>query len=533
VCEIGVNMIGHQQMVSRASTTAPGYAYALPHLLNRDSQRPAEPRPFEDVLVIGAGSGNDVSRALAWGARHVDAVEIDPVIQSLGAQDHPDHPYQDPRVTVHLDDGRNFLHATDRQYDLIVYALVDSLVLHSSYSNIRLESYLFTRQAFEDVRRRLKPGGTFVMYNYFRQSWIVARLSQGLQEVFGDEPTVLTLPSRGRIEPEEAWSGFTLFFTGDGAARIREAFRQRGDYRLTADHTPDASVPDGFAQPAPAEGDAAAWLSFAPAEVVQPSGGLRTATDDWPFLYLRQPMVPDLSLRGAAIMGGLSLLLLAAFLLPSGGAGRLRHFDGRMFFLGAGFMLIETKAVVHMALLFGSTWMVNTVVFFAVLLMILASNLFVLAFRPTRLGPYYAGLLLTLALGAVVPLDSFLGLDRWLQVLGSCALVFVPILFAGVIFATSFRRTDQPDLAFGANIAGAMVGGLAEYASMLLGFQHLVLVAIGFYVLSALLVRAREGTGKLASSAIGEDGTGTFSGQVALAGSLDCNEQGRNESQLP
>ncbi len=53
-----------------------------------------------------------------------------------------------------------------------------------------------------------------------------------------------------------------------------------------------------------------------------------------------------------------------------------------MFFLGAGFMLLETKGVVHMALLFGSTWMVNSIVFFAILTMILLSNLYVLAIRP-------------------------------------------------------------------------------------------------------------------------------------------------------
>ena len=128
-------------------------AYALPHLLNRDAGRPA----FADVLIIGAGSGNDVSRALQWGAKHVDAVEIDPAIYRLGREYHPDHPYQDERVQIHLDDGRNFLRSTDRKYDLIVYALVDSLVLHSGYSNIRLESFLFTRQTFEDVRRHLKP----------------------------------------------------------------------------------------------------------------------------------------------------------------------------------------------------------------------------------------------------------------------------------------------------------------------------------------------------------------------------------------
>ena len=58
---------------------------------------------------------------------------------------------------MHLGDGRNFLARSRRQYDLIVFALVDSLVLHSSVSNIRLESYLFTRESMEAVHRRLKP----------------------------------------------------------------------------------------------------------------------------------------------------------------------------------------------------------------------------------------------------------------------------------------------------------------------------------------------------------------------------------------
>ena len=59
------------------------------------------------------------------------------------------------------------------------------------------------------------------------------------------------------------------------------------------------------------------------------------------------------------------------------------------------------------------------------------------------------------------------------------------MFFAGVIFAVSFRASKQPDQDFGANIAGAVVGGFAEYLSMLLGFQYLLLVAIGFYALSS------------------------------------------------
>lgn len=476
---IEVNLISHQRMLRASDGSFP--AYALPHVLQRDSGG----QPFADVLIIGAGSGNDVSRALQWGAQHVDAVEIDPVIHRLGRQDHPEHPYQDERVHVHLDDGRNFLRASERKYDLIVYALVDSLILHSSYSNIRLESYLFTRQAFEDVRRHLKPNGMFVMYNFFRQGWIVARLHKGLEEAFGAEPLVVPLPYRETIQPDQMLFGeFAMFLAGNTGA-LQAAFQKQPHYWLPARLPITAATPDGF-NPAPADVQNVAGERFGLARVIVPEDDLRTASDAWPFLYLRRPMIPDLGIRGMAVMGGLTLLLVYLFLPKRQGAGSRWAFDGRMFFLGAGFMLMETKAVVHMALLFGSTWMVNSVVFFAVLVMILAANLFVLIFRPERLWPYYLGLLAFLAANCLVPLDFFLGMDRWLQVAGSCLLLCAPILFAGVIFAVSFSRVREPDRAFAANIAGAMLGGLAEYTSMLLGFQYLLLVAIAFYALSAV-----------------------------------------------
>ena len=501
---LSTNLIYHQQMVSRKENFP---AYALPHLLNRDAGRPA----FADVLIIGAGSGNDVSRALEWGATHIDAVEIDPAIYRLGRAHHPDQPYQDPRVRIHLDDGRNFLRSTDRKYDLIVYALVDSLVLHSGYSNIRLESFLFTRQTFEDVRRHLKPNGNFVIYNYFRQGWLAARLQKGLDEVFGAGNSVtLTLPYRKVIEPDKATFGdFTIFFAGD-TGDLRNAFLRQPDYWLRDNEPPGPNVPNGFQQtglqaapaapttPGTGPSTTSPWQQFGLASILSPEGGIRTATDDWPFLYLREPMIPTLSWRGMLIMGGLGLLLIFLFVprqkrgsnAVGEGGMRVPGFGSalnlQLFFLGAGFMLVETKAVVTMALLFGSTWVVNSVVFLAVLVMILLANLWTLRFKPARLWPYYAGLFLTLALNAVVPLDFFLGMNRGIQLLGSCLLVFAPILFAGVIFAASFKRTSEPDRAFGLNIAGAMVGGLAEYSSMLLGFQYVVVVAILFYALSAI-----------------------------------------------
>lgn len=499
---LSVNLIFHQSMVSRNDNYA---AYALPHILNRDAGRP----PFKNVMIIGAGSGNDVSRALQWGAEHVDAVEIDPAIYRLGIGYHPDHPYQDPRVEIHNDDGRNFLRATDRKYDLIIYALVDSLVLHSGYSNIRLESYLFTQQTFQDVKRHLKPDGTFVVYNYFRQGWLISRLQKSLDEVFGaGNPICLTLPYRKVVEPEENTAGdFTVVFSGN-TGNLRQAFNQQPEYFLRNDQAPSPNSPNGFQQPgsderarfeqlSAADQQKSPWQKFGMATVVQPGGALPPATDDWPFFYMRKPMMPALSLRGIAIMAGLALLLIFLFVprrqstdasgdRGSEGARSRRSLNLQIFFLGAGFMLIETKAVVTMALLFGSTWVVNSVVFFAVLVMILIANLWTLKTNVSRLWPYYIGLFVTLALNTIIPLDFFLGMNRSLQVMGSCLLVFAPVLFAGVIFAASFRRTAEPDRAFGFNIAGAMLGGLAENTSMLLGFQYVVLVAILFYALSAM-----------------------------------------------
>ena len=99
---IDVNNIGHQAMVP-VDRAAP--AYLLPYQLNSQ----AGGKPFDDVLIVGAGSGNDVAAALTQGVGHVDAVEIDPVINELGRLHHPNRPFSDPRVSFHLEDGRGFV----------------------------------------------------------------------------------------------------------------------------------------------------------------------------------------------------------------------------------------------------------------------------------------------------------------------------------------------------------------------------------------------------------------------------------------
>ncbi|MGY3444040.1 MULTISPECIES: spermidine synthase [unclassified Bradyrhizobium] len=473
---ITVNNIGHQEMIPFAER---GASYSLIHLLQKHSGG----APFKDVMVIGAGSGNDLAHALHFGVERIDAVEIDPVIQNIGIHNHPDKPYQDPRVVPHLDDGRHFLRTTDRKYDLVIYALVDSLILHSGYANIRLESYLFTEQAFQDVRRVLKQDGIFVMYNYYRQGWIVQRVAAMAKQVFGCEPLVLPLPYKEALTSSEA-VGFTTIIAGCNP-RISTAFRDRGPFWLNS-VPPENLAIDGFDKPQDKAKDKAAathgdWVPLAPAKLVVDNEGAKQSTsDDWPFLYVSGRLIPDLTIRSMILLGVLGLGLV--YLFKPKGAWRP---NSRMFFLGAAFMLLETKAVVQMALLFGSTWLVNSAVFFTALVLILAANLYVIKVPSTRLALHYAGLLLLLAVSVLVPLDTFLsGGIVWRYVI-PCALALGPMFFAGVIFARSFRDEANPDQAFGSNIAGSVIGGLAESCSTLLGFRYLLLVAIGFYLLSA------------------------------------------------
>jgi hypothetical protein len=477
---IRTNNIGHQTMHHIEQS---GPAYVLPHLLNRD----AGGRPFEDVLIIGAGSGNDVQASLAHGAKHIDAVEIDPVINRIGREDHPDRPFSDERVTIHLDDGRAFARKTDRKYDLAVYALVDSLVLHSGYSSLRLESFLFTEQAFRDVKMKLKPGGVFAVYNFFRQGWIIGRLAKMAEKVFGTKPMVISLPYQEKISSaDHEGDHFTLLLVSGSDASpveaIRKAFGEQKSFWMTEvprfNEGINAYRPDPPTVPGTAADD---WRKIAPALVESEDINL-LPTDDWPSLYLREAAIPALNVRGMLIMAVVSVAILL-FFAPV----RTARPNGQMFFLGAGFMLLETKGVVHMALLFGSTWVINSIVFFAILVMIMLSNLYVLMVQPRKMWPYYALLVVALLVNTVVPMDYFLSLAGASRVIVSCAVVFVPVFFAGVVFAAAFRDSHQPDVDFGSNIGGVILGGLSEYFSLVLGFNNLLYIAIAFYLLSAIL----------------------------------------------
>jgi hypothetical protein len=392
------------------------------------------PSPLGRVLIVGAGTGNDVSVALSKGAESVDAVEIDPKILELGRRHHPDRPYDDPRVTTHVDDGRAFLERTDERFDLILFALPDSLVLVTGGGAIRLESYLFTREAMETVREHLTERGAFAMYNLYREEWLVDRYAGTIASAFGHEPCVDKIERVG------------------GQAVISVAANETSQ-RCAA--TPVAAF-----------------------DRVEPS------TDDRPFPYFRGGQIPTLYLLA---LGGILLLSLIAVRWLAGPFRSMRPYSD-LFFMGAAFLLLETKSVTTFALLFGTTWVVNAIVFGGVLLAVLLAVETTRRVRTPSLPVLYAGIAAALVLAYVVPNASLLTLPTVPRLFAAVALAFAPIYLANLAFAKRFADTEDAPSAFGINILGAMVGGCIEYLALIVGFRNLLIVAGLLYLIAFLLL---------------------------------------------
>jgi len=212
------------------------------------------------------------------------------------------------------------------------------------------------------------------------------------------------------------------------------------------------------------------------------------ATDDYPFLYLQQPGVPGFYLAT------LALIVLAALLLVQRTSGPLRAMaaDADLFFMGAAFLLLETKNVVQFALLFGTTWFVNALVFMGILLAVLAAITVAQRVHLKRLWILYCLLFAAVAVAWLVPPESLLTLSLLPRFLAASAIAFVPIFVANLVFAQRFKGVGSSNVAFGANLLGAMIGGVLEYSSLALGYRALLPVIAGLYLIAlALWLRMR------------------------------------------
>lgn len=389
---------------------------------------------YKNALIIGSGTGTDVAITLAKNPNieHIDAVEIDPELAAIGKRMHPDKPYQDPRVRLIVDDGRNFLQNTPTRYDLIIYALPDSLMVTATSANIRLESFLFTKESFTLARNHLSDTGVFVLYNYFRKAWLIDKLAATLEDVFGQPPYVITYLLIDR-------AGSLL------AGPLTQELKNQPNLR---------PYQNTFTNP--------------------------LATDDWPFLYMQQRVFSSFYAKLLAVITAISLALFAF-------VSRKQKFTGidwRFFFYGAGFMLLETKSLVIFGLLFGTTWVVNSLVFTGILLSVLIANVISTRYTIRSLWIVYILLFVSLAVSYFVPSSIFFTLPILPRYILTSMFYFFPIFCANILFGQLFKKQHASDVNLGINVLGAVFGGLGEYVSMVTGYQALSIIIIGFYAMS-------------------------------------------------
>ncbi len=400
------------------------------------------------VLIVGAGAGNDADAALRNGAMRVDAVEIDPVVYALGKRLHPDRPYDSPRVHVIINDARSFLRQSRDSYDVIVFGLLDSHTEFSGYSNMRIDNYVYTEESLREAKRLLKKSGVLIVKFEVRApwTWMGQRFYSMFNDIFGRPPVAFFAPAVGGM------LSATEFIASN-----------------------DSSVWDRAGEP-----ELAALLQSNPPHFsLDLSQAPSPTTDDWPYVYHLGHSIPRTYLT-------ISLILLAlAFLSLRGAFKPLRASTWNLFFLGAGFLLLETQMISRLALYFGATWWVNCIALSALLLVLVGAN-FLVERGPVR----------SLWLWYVVAIASLLTvyLINWNKLpFGSAAVgtllaagYCVPVFSAGVIFTETFRRSADKSVALGSNIIGAVAGGLAQNASFIVGLKALLLLAAGFYLLAAV-----------------------------------------------
>jgi len=403
----------------------------------------------ERVAIVGAGSGNDVAAALRMGAAHVDAIEIDPAIAFLGKASHPEHPYDDPRVTLNINDARNFFRTAQGQYDLIIYGVLDSHTAISHASNLRVDSYVYTREGITEAFKLLKPDGVMSISFALPNDSLGFKLSHILQGIPGAGK-----PLAVRVGYDSKTT--TAFITQKGRDAVM----------------PDAKALDSFGFT-----DMSAHFAQAYPEESIP-------TDDWPFFYMMERTYPT------SYMFALGMVLLLSYTFVRKTIGWNEPVERGyvpFFFLGSGFMLVETKAITELGLHLGGTWFVIATTILMVLLMAFLANLMVQRKLVPRTGIAYAGLLASLVVGYFSArnheLISFASPFVTLAI--ACVLLTIPLFFSGMVFSTLIGKPNiNISTALAYNLMGALFGGLMEYNSMYFGFAFLYLLAIGFYGLA-------------------------------------------------
>ena len=500
------------------------------------------------VLVLGAGGGGDVLNALYHGAVSVDAVELNPQVLELVAQEHkdfaggiyaPDSPYP---VQVHVAEARGFVRATTKRYDLIQIALLDSVSASAAGTHALSESYLYTVEAFTDLYQHLTPGGIISITRWLKTP------PRDMLRLFAT--TVETLEQSDNVDPAQqlamirGWRTGTLlikkgaFDTADRAA-IQNFCRERSFDLAYYPQMPEveANRYNQLTEP----------IYFRAAQAILSNDrnqfyegypfNIRPTTDNRPyfFQFLRfDSLVQMVRTVGRsaipfiewgyllliatllqAVLAGLVLILIPLFFLKrvatSPTAPNSRFTTWRVFIyflsLGAGFMFIEMSFIQKFLLLLANPTYAVAVVLSAFLLFAGLGSFFSLKLRTVvklRQPPIIVaiGILSVLALIYLQLLPPifhrFLASSDTLKIVVSIGLIAPLAFFMGMPFplGIDWLQRHHPHLiawAWGINGYASVVSAiLATCLAISFGFNVVILLAVAIYLIGGCVHLRRD-----------------------------------------
>jgi hypothetical protein len=353
---------------------------------------------------------------------------------------------------------------TDKHYDLVLMGLLDSHTQQSEYANMRIDNYVYTEESLREARDLLSPNGTLFLKFQVDRDWLGRRLYMLLTRVFGKPPVVFLAESS----------------YGAGATCFVISVSEEVENSIARDPRLKMFV----------ERQGRTFDSTAPVPIT---------TDDWPYLYQEKKSIPAVFLTLSTLV-----LLLGLYYRRSISTSHVRQSSLFFFAMGAGFMLLETQIVSRLALFFGTTWQVNSVAIASVLIALVVANM-VMDKYSQRFHRWWilVGLQIALISIYLVPFGRIPG-STW--ALGSLAagLFAVPVFFAGLLFAHEFRSTPSPSAALAANMLGAVVGGVMENLSLVIGLKALLLIAALFYLVAGIGLRNAAISGSTVFHSTGE-----------------------------
>lgn len=515
--------LDHLTAAERAELAArgPGYAYRL--------------RPGAKTLIIGAGGGWDVARALATGSKDVTAVEINPIIAETimrGRYRALSHNlYFRPEVHVVVEDGRSYTRRTRETFQLIQATLVDTWASTAAGAFALSENSIYTTEAFVDYFSKLTPDGilTFTRWGFDppRESLrLLTLMREALARVGENEAWRHVIVLREEGDKLKGWGATDTVVVSRKPFPVEELERAakaaaEGGFEIV--YMPGQAPPSPFSTVLTAASLQAFFDSY-PYDV-------RPVSDDRPFFfYTVQPRdawrfarnasrssadykvnlaVPTLfTLLGVSLLATLVTLALPPFLLRA----RLPRARGVPVFLlyflclGAGYVLVQVGMIQRLVLLLGHPTYALTVVIFAMLIWSGVGSFFsarVVRQDDARLmGVLGAAWLLISAMAAAAGLVVDAG-SAWplpLKMLGASVVMAPAAFLMGMAFPSGLARMERwhaPAVkwAWSLNAAASVLGSCgAVFLAIYTGLRNTLLAGGALYLaaLAAIWATRRE-----------------------------------------